>query len=570
MREGWKKVKLKDVSNIGDGAHASLERQKKGIPYLTSKNLKRGKIDLTTYDCISIDTYNKHFKESENAITVPNQGDILFSIIGSMGSPYLLSKDKLIGISSSVSIIRAKPNINNRYLYYWLLSEELQSAINGVKGGVAQSYVSLKMIGDLLVKYPDDLSTQTRIASVISTYDDLIENNEKRIKILEEMAQRLYTEWFVKFEFPAPQPPKGGAIGCSAPRVLNAANPKSYKKLYDKAVKMRNFPTKAEALLWEELKLKKLGMKFRRQHIIDNFIVDFYCVEIGLIIEVDGEIHQSQKDKDQKREETLKSLGCQIIRFSNEEVINNINQVITKIKSSIPSPSGEYKPKSPLGDLGVKGYKSSGGKMVDSGSEYGMVPEGWEVKRLGDIGDVVTGKTPSKKISENFGDEFLFVKTPDFTDLFILNSEEKLSERGMQTQIKKLLPEKTVMVSTIGTLGKVAISTQSCTTNQQINSLVLNSPNDYIYYYFFSKELKPLLDGLGGNGATMGNVSKGKFEEIKILYPTLGVMNNYYISISKYFDEILNFQKKNSILLKTRDLLIGNLITGKRLLKNDN
>ena len=98
---------------------------------------------------------------------------------------------------------------------------------------------------------------------------------------------------------------------------------------------MRNNPTKAELILWNELKNKKLKLKFRRQHIINKFIVDFYNIKYGIIIEVDGKIHNNQIEEDKDREDILKSLGCNIIRFTNDEVLHNTESVITKLKKFI-------------------------------------------------------------------------------------------------------------------------------------------------------------------------------------------------------------------------------------------
>ena len=99
--------------------------------------------------------------------------------------------------------------------------------------------------------------------------------------------------------------------------------------------------TEPEKILWQELKTKKLGVKFRRQmpFVFEEyyFIVDFYCSEKKLIIEVDGEIHNNQEVKgyDKFREEVFKQDSYKIIRFKNKEIINNLEEVLKKIKSTI-------------------------------------------------------------------------------------------------------------------------------------------------------------------------------------------------------------------------------------------
>lgn len=199
----WEKAKISDVCFVGDGAHTSLKRQEKGILYLTSKNFKAEDLDLTRTDYISEEDYHKHFKENSKAITKPRVNDILLSIIGSLGAAYLVNENDEFGLSSSVSILRPIESIiHPKYLLYWTRNTEFQNEIFQIKSGVAQSFLSLGMIKSLSIKYPTNISTQKRIAEILSAYDDLIENNLKRIKLLEETAQNIYKEWFVNFRFP--------------------------------------------------------------------------------------------------------------------------------------------------------------------------------------------------------------------------------------------------------------------------------------------------------------------------------------------------------------------------------
>jgi len=103
-------------------------------------------------------------------------------------------------------------------------------------------------------------------------------------------------------------------------------------KLIEQARRMRKDPTQAEALLWEKLRKRRLGgLKFRRQHIINPFIVDFYCPAAKFVIEVDGSVHKHQKEYDRVREEYLEELGYKIVRFRNEEVIENIEMVLAGV-----------------------------------------------------------------------------------------------------------------------------------------------------------------------------------------------------------------------------------------------
>ncbi|SNR70792.1 DUF559 domain-containing protein [Flavobacterium sp. ov086] len=105
--------------------------------------------------------------------------------------------------------------------------------------------------------------------------------------------------------------------------------------LLERAKEMRNNPTEAEKTLWLHLKSKGLEAKFRQQHLIDDFIVDFVCLSKKLIIEVDGGIHDSQQEADAKRTEILNEKGFKVIRFNNKEILNNIDSVLTIIKHEL-------------------------------------------------------------------------------------------------------------------------------------------------------------------------------------------------------------------------------------------
>jgi len=95
---------------------------------------------------------------------------------------------------------------------------------------------------------------------------------------------------------------------------------------------MRANPTSAEALLWSKIRKRRLGgHRFLRQRIIFTYIVDFYCAECGLIVEIDGQIHHQQIQYDEERTRYLEALGKKVIRFSNQQILENTNDVLQSI-----------------------------------------------------------------------------------------------------------------------------------------------------------------------------------------------------------------------------------------------
>ncbi|MCI6208417.1 MAG: endonuclease domain-containing protein [Prevotella sp.] len=110
-----------------------------------------------------------------------------------------------------------------------------------------------------------------------------------------------------------------------------------YLLLKENARKNRANMTEAEKMLWERLRCYPRPLRFRRQHIIGDYIVDFVCLEKMLVVEVDGEYHSTDEQKalDELRTEYLNSVDFSVVRFTNEQVINHINDVVAHIEELI-------------------------------------------------------------------------------------------------------------------------------------------------------------------------------------------------------------------------------------------
>ena len=117
----------------------------------------------------------------------------------------------------------------------------------------------------------------------------------------------------------------------------NTADPALYEELKEKAESMRKNPTEAESAMWEMLRGKNLEAKFRRQHIIGDYIVDFVCLDSQLVVEIDGGYHNDpeQKELDRQRTKFLQSKGFSVLRFTNEEVLGNTDETLGIIKNAL-------------------------------------------------------------------------------------------------------------------------------------------------------------------------------------------------------------------------------------------
>ena len=105
--------------------------------------------------------------------------------------------------------------------------------------------------------------------------------------------------------------------------------------IFQRAKELRNQVTHGEMVLWDYLRNNQIGYRFRRQHPIGNFIVDFYCHQLKLVIEIDGSIHNEKdiQESDKVRQKILEADGLTILRFTNDEVLRNIGDVIQKINA---------------------------------------------------------------------------------------------------------------------------------------------------------------------------------------------------------------------------------------------
>jgi len=156
-------------------------------------------------------------------------------------------------------------------------------------------------------------------------------------------------------------PPKSSPKGKDLKNLGgHTADPTMYGVLKERAEEMRKNPTEAESVLWNALKANGLGVKFRQQHIIEDFIVDFYCNEYKVTVEVDGGYHNTSEQtmSDAERTARLNELGYTELRFTNEEVLHDLDNVLKKIKtfcSGTPFPSGEGRGEAPYAVYNIGG-----------------------------------------------------------------------------------------------------------------------------------------------------------------------------------------------------------------------
>lgn len=205
------------------------------------------------------------------------------------------------------------------------------------------------------------------------------------------------------------------------------------------------------------------------------------------------------------------------------------------------------------------GYES---QMINT--SYGKIPDTFNVKKINDISkDVVCGKTPSTKVEENYGDKMPFITIPDMHgNVFVVNTERKLSEIGIQSQIKKILPKNSICVSCIATAGLVSITSEESQTNQQINSIICEEGISPYFVYLYMEELSEYIKMLGSGGSTTLNLNKREFGKIELAIPPQEDMDEFHKQISSLFEKIKFNQFEINKLTKLRDILLPKLMSG--------
>lgn len=182
---------------IVDCPHSTAPDEGTGYPLIRTPNIGKGVFDLEGVHRVSEPTYNKR-----NTRAIPQDGDLILAREAPAGNVAIIQNGRKFCLGQRTVLVRPdSEKVNPLWLNYYLNAPEQQHALLKNANGATVSHVNMPIIRNLPINLPDD-TKQCRIADILSAYDMLIENNRKQIKLLEEVAQRLYKEWFIDFKFP--------------------------------------------------------------------------------------------------------------------------------------------------------------------------------------------------------------------------------------------------------------------------------------------------------------------------------------------------------------------------------
>jgi type I restriction enzyme S subunit len=194
------------------------------------------------------------------------------------------------------------------------------------------------------------------------------------------------------------------------------------------------------------------------------------------------------------------------------------------------------------------------------------LPDGWEMKRISDFGNVLTGNTPPTNDESNYGNDFLFVSPFDLKEnKYIVHTEKRLSSIGFNKSRK--FKKGSVLFTCIGsTIGKSGIATCDLTSNQQINAIIVNDKNSNEYLYYQLENQAPKIKLLAGEQA-VPIINKTQFEQVKILCPPLPEQRAIAAILSTWDTAIQTTQALIAQKEQEKKWLMQNLLTGKKRLK---
>jgi len=369
---------------------------------LRTTNVRNGYVDVENVRYVTEETYKKWTRR-----LVPKRGDVILTREAPLGDVGKIRTDEMVFLGQRLYHFRPDPEkLDADFLLYSLLGDDLQSQIKGFGSGSTVEHMRLEDIPSLEFNVPS-LPLQRRIAGILSAYDDLIENSQRRIKILESMARALYREWFVHFRFPGYE---------SVPRV--------------------------------------------------------------------------------------------------------------------PSPLGE-------------------------------IPQGWEVKRIGDCFRTVLGGTPSRSKPEFWdGGTIPWINSGKVNDLRITEASELITPLALEKSAAKLMPKGTTVLAITGaTLGQVSFLEIETTANQSVVGIV--DPTGYFsewVYLTICERIEGIIKQ--ASGGAQQHINKEIVNDVQVSLPPHSLAADFRGVVAPMFRELaaLLFQIRN--LRRSRDLLLPRLLSG--------
>jgi len=424
------------------------------------------------------------------------------------------------------------------------------------------------------------IEKQNEIVKEYNVIVNRIKLNEQLNKKLEETAQAIYKHWFVDFEFPVNSPPlegcpQDGVVESTTQKSKNR-NTKTYKslpynpKLKDRAKALRKAGNLAEVLFWQQVhKGKFKGFDFDRQKIIGNYIVDFYCANVNVVVEIDGSSHDNKQEYDAKRDEYLESLGLTVIHITDVDVKNNLGFTMNALNNhpAFQQSKNDHPAfQAPLQRRGSLGYKSSGGNMVYNVELDKEIPVGWDFLPISNYITINSGFAFKSKWWTSSGLPVIKIGSIQGNSI----NEEKLEyvfeNNAFRRENYRVKKGDIVLAMTGFTMGKIGLIPDYLPEfyiNQRVGFFRLGDSNYYKTGYLFctltSEQFQNEIWSFGGDSQQF-NVSNNQVGSIKVLQSNnRDLIEAFNIGTEEIFERMIISHKSNKSLFKMKDLLLSKM-----------
>jgi very-short-patch-repair endonuclease/restriction endonuclease S subunit len=463
------------------------------------------------------------------------------------------------------------------YAGYFFRSPRFRREVTAMSSLSTRASLNNEMLSRLSIALPP-VGVQIAIGQILKALDDKIELNRRMNETLDAIARALFRSWFIDFDpvrrnaararnQPSPgasRHPLPGGEGTDDSRGRGGRTYRGgyeFSGLVERARELRRSHTPAEDVLWELVRGRQfMGLKFRRQHQIGDYVVDFFCNEQKLVIELDGPVHADpqRSAKDKTRDAYLESMGLNALRFKNEDFLANPEATLRSIAEKLPSPAGR-------GAGGEGSVEELDRLFPDSfeESELGEIPKGWEVESLDQIARFVNGLA-LQKYPPTAGRSLPVVKIAQLR----AGNTDGADAASADLESDYVVGDGDVLFSWSGSLECVLWAGGRGALNQHLFRVTSALFPKWFYFLWIHEHLEDFRHIAAGKATTMGHIQRHHLSDAKVVIPSEKLLGWLDGILDPIVESLWRRRVQSRSLGDVRDALLPKLISGELRVKD--